>query len=92
MIERISIQWPRLITVIRVASSHHTSTSNTPSVAAQLVTKATTMARLISVIMPGCRSPTSVRAPSRNTLPPYRKTIVPRIGATHSEPGNSGAV
>ena len=65
MIERISSQWPRLMTVMSVASPQ-TSTSKTPRVAARLVTKATTIARLISVIIPGWRSPSSARAPERN--------------------------
>ena len=91
MIERISIQWPRLMTVTSVASSHQTSISKKPRVAAQEVTKATTIARLMSVIIPGWRSRISVRAPARKTRPPYRKTIVPRIGATHSDPGKAGA-
>jgi hypothetical protein len=54
-IERISSQCPRSMIVISVASSHQTSTSNSPSVAAQLAAKATLMARLMSVIIPGCR-------------------------------------
>ena len=39
--------------VMRVASSHQISTWNQPSVPAQLVTKATTIAREMRVIMPG---------------------------------------
>jgi hypothetical protein len=70
MIERISIQWPRLMTVIRVDSSHHTSTSKTPSVAAQEAANATTMAREMRVIMPGCLARSSSRAPRRKTRPP----------------------
>ena len=79
------------MTVISVASSHHTSTSKTPNVAAKLATKATAIARLISVIIPGCRSPSSDRAPWRNTRPPYAKTMVPSTGGIQSEPGNAGA-
>ena len=69
-IERISIQWPRLMTVIRLASSHQTSTVKNPRVAAQEAMKATRIARLMSVIIPGCRLETSARAPSRKTRPP----------------------
>ena len=53
MMERISSQCPRLMTVISVASSHHTSTAKAPRVAAQEAMKATTMAREIRVIIPG---------------------------------------
>jgi hypothetical protein len=51
--ERISSQWPRSMIVMSVASSHQISTSNQPRVPAQLVTKATTTASEIRVIMPG---------------------------------------
>ena len=68
--DRISSQWPRLMTVMSVASSHQTSTSKTPSVAAHEVANATTIARLMSVIIPGWRSRSSVAAPARNTRPP----------------------
>jgi hypothetical protein len=91
MIERISIQWPRLMTVRRVASSHQTSTLKMPMVAAQLATKATMIARLMRVIMPGWPSLSSIRAPTRKTRPPYRKISVPRMAGIHSEPGKVGA-
>ena len=55
-IERISSQWPSSMIVMRVASSHQISTSNRPSVPAQLVTNATTIASEIRVIIPGWRS------------------------------------
>ena len=58
-IERISSQWPSSMIVIRVASSHQISTSNSPSVPAQRVTKATTIASEIRVIIPGWRSRSS---------------------------------
>ena len=70
MIERISIQCPRLMTVMRVESSHQTSTSKMPSVAAHDAAKATTIASEMSVIIPGCRFRSSSRAPFRNTRPP----------------------
>ena len=69
-IERISSQWPRSMIVMSVASSHQISTSNSPSVPAQLVTNATTIARLMRVIIPGWRSANSVLAPRRKTSPP----------------------
>ena len=56
--------------VMSVASSHQTSTVKTPSDAAQLATKATTMARLMRVIIPGRRSRSSLTAPARKTRPP----------------------
>lgn len=78
--------------VMRVVSSHHTSTSKRPSVAEAEATNATTIARLISVIMPGRRSDSSVAAPRTKTMPPYRNTIVPRIAGMNLEPGKDGAV
>ena len=75
-----------------VASSHQISTSNQPSVPAQLVTKATRMASEMSVIIPGWRARTSASPPRRKTVPPYRKMTVPRIGGMRSLPGKSGAV
>ena len=74
-----------------VASSHQISTSKTPRVAAQLVTKATRIAIEMSVIIPGCRSRSSGTAPRRKTLPPYAKTSEPRSAGMRSEPGNEGA-
>ena len=91
MIERISIQWPRLMTVMSVASSHHTSTLKSPSVAAHDATKATRIARLMRVIIPGCQLASSSRAPTRKTRPPYRKTIVPTTAGIQSEPMKVGA-
>ena len=70
MIERISIQWPRLMTVMSVDSSHHTSTSKMPSVAAHDAANATTIASEMRVIMPGWRLRSSSRAPCRKTSPP----------------------
>ena len=49
---------------------HQTSISNRPSVAASEVAKATMMARLMSVIMPGLRSASSACAPRTKTRPP----------------------
>jgi hypothetical protein len=77
--------------VISVDSSHQMSTSNRPRVAAQLVTNATTIARLIRVIIPGCRARSSGTAPRRNTIPPYPKITVPISAGIRSLPGNSGA-
>src|SRR5882762_5881840 len=51
-------------------SSHHTSMSKRPNVAASEVQKATMIARLIRVIMPGLRSASSVHAPRMKTRPP----------------------
>ena len=76
--------------VMRVASSHQISTSNRPSVPAHEVTKATTIASEMRVIIPGFRSASSPWAPRMKTSPPYRKTIVPRIAGTYSMPGNIG--
>ena len=90
MIARISSQWPRLMTVIRVASSHQTSTVKMPTVAARLAMNATRIARLISVIIPGCRATSSSRAPRRNTRPPIAKTAVAKSGGMRSLPGNAG--
>ena len=45
--------------VINDASSHHTSISKMPNVAASEVAKATMIARLMSVIIPGVRSASS---------------------------------
>ena len=89
---RISSQWPRTIIVISDASSHQTSISNKPNVAANEVAKATMMARLISVIIPGFRSANSARAPRIKTRPAYTKTMVPRIAGMNLEPGKEGAV
>ena len=50
---RISSQWPSTMIVISDASSHQTSISKRPNVAASEVPKATMIARLMSVIMPG---------------------------------------
>ena len=69
-IERISSQWPSSMMVMRVASSHQISTSNRPSVPAQDVTKATTIASEIRVIIPGWRSASSPWAPRMKTSPP----------------------
>jgi hypothetical protein len=52
------------------ASSHQISMSKSPSVPAQLVRKATTMASEMRVIMAGCRAASSPRAPRRKTKPP----------------------
>jgi len=59
----ISSQCPRSMTLINVASSHQTSTSKTPKVAASEAENATTTARLIRVIMPGWRPESSRHAP-----------------------------
>ena len=56
--------------VIRVASSHQISTSKRPSVPAQDVTKATTIASEMRVIIPGWRSRQLAAAPRRKTSPP----------------------
>jgi hypothetical protein len=90
-IERISSQWPRSMIVMSVASSHQISTSKNPSVLAQLVAKATTMASEMSVIIPGCRSRSSAAAPRMNTRPPYRKTAVPRSAGATSTTGDAGS-
>ena len=66
----ISSQWPRTMIVISDASSHQTSISKRPNVAASEVPKATMMARLMSVIMPGLRSASSLHAPRMKTRPP----------------------
>src|SRR6266446_8907960 len=50
---RISSQWPRTMIVISEASSHQTSISKSPNVAASEVPNATMIARLMRVIMPG---------------------------------------
>ena len=84
-IERISSQCPRSMIVMRVASSHQTSTSNRPRVPAQLVAKATTMAIEMRVIIPGWRSRSSPAAPRRKTRPPYTNTIVPRTAGSELE-------
>ena len=78
--------------MISVASSHQMSMAKRPSVAAREVTKATVIAKLIRVIIPGWRSASSPRAPRRKTRPPYRKTIEPRIAGTSADPGKAGAV
>jgi hypothetical protein len=78
--------------VMTVARSPEISTSNSPSVPAQLVTNATTIASEIRVIIPGCRSRSSDWAPRRKTSPPYRKTIVPRTAGRYAEPTNVGSV
>ena len=75
-----------------VATSHHTSILKNPNVAASEAAKATTMPRLISVIIPGRRLASSPHAPRRKTLPPYRKTIVPRTAGIYCEAGKAGAV
>ena len=69
-IARISSQWPRIIIVIRDASSHQTSISKRPNVAASDVPKATVIARLMRVIMPGLWSASSLHAPRMKTRPP----------------------
>src|ERR1700676_474759 len=77
--------------VINDASSHQTSISKRPNVAAIEVPKATMIAKLINVIMPGLRSASSPRAPRMNTRPPYPKTMVPRMAGITFEPGEDGA-
>ncbi len=69
-IDRISSQWPSSMIVMRVASSHQISTSKAPRVPAHEVTKATTMASEMRVIIPGWRSRSSPTAPRRKTSPP----------------------
>ena len=56
MIDRISIQWPRIMMVMSVASSHQRSIPGTPRVTATLNVNATVMASEMSVIIPGRRS------------------------------------
>jgi hypothetical protein len=48
-----TVEWPRTMIVISEATSHQTSISKRPNVAASDVPKATMIAKLISVIMPG---------------------------------------
>ena len=67
---RISNQWPSTMIVISEATSHQTSISKRPNVAATEVPKATMIARLMSVIMPGLRSASSPHAPRIKTRPP----------------------
>ncbi len=76
---------------MRVDSSHHTSTSKMPSVAAHDAANATTIASEMRVIIPGWRLRSSPAAPFRKTSPPYAKMIVPSTGGIHSEPGKTGA-
>src|SRR5260370_23225683 len=65
--------------VINGAGPHDTSTTKRPNVAAIDVPKATMIAKLINVIMPGWRSASSPRDPRMNTRPPYPKIMVPRM-------------
>ncbi len=51
-------------------SSHHTSTSKWPRVAARLEAKATVMAMLMSSIIPGRRCRSSASPPVRKGQPP----------------------
>lgn len=55
---------------MRVASSHQKSMPSSPSVTAALYTKATMIAREMSVIIPGRFARNSLTAPVRNTHPP----------------------
>ena len=50
------------------------------------------MASEISIIIPGSRFSSSVRAIERNGTPPYAKTITERTGVIQTLPGNIGAV
>src|ERR1700738_1951960 len=77
--------------VINDASSHQTSISKRPNVAAIEVPNATMIAKLINVIMPGLRSASSPRDPRMNTRPPYPKIMVPRMAGVNLEPGKDGA-
>src|SRR3981189_3165839 len=77
--------------VINDASSHQTSISKRPNVAAIDVPKETMIATLINVIMPGLRSAGSPRDPRMNTRPPYPKIMVPRMAGINLEPGKDGA-
>src|SRR5258705_12615086 len=76
--------------VINDASSHQTSISKRPNVAAIEVPKATMIAKLINVIMPGLRSASSPRDPRMNTRPPYPKIMVPRMAGGNLETGKKG--
>ena len=89
-IERISSQWPRSMIVISDESSHQISTSNRPRVPAQLVTKATKIARLIRVIIAGWRSASSpaLRAGTRGRRRGTRRCPGP-AGSAHC-PGTRG--
>ena len=69
-IARISSQWPRSMIVMRDESSHQTSISKIPNVAASDVPNATMIARLMRVIMPGLWSASSLHAPRMKTSPP----------------------
>ena len=67
------------------------STVKMPTGAARLAMNATRIARLISVIIRGCRATSSSRAPRRNTRPPIAKTAAAKHrGGMRSLPGNAG--
>jgi len=46
----------------------------------------------MSIIIPGSRFSSSVRAIERNGTPPYAKMITERTGVIQTLPGNVGAV
>jgi hypothetical protein len=66
----ISIQWPRSMTVTRVASSSQRGIPGYPAVTATLNPKATVMASAMSVIIPGSLARNSRKAPWRKVQPP----------------------
>ena len=91
-IERISSQWPRSMIVMRVASSHQISTSNRPSVPAQLVTKATTIASEIRVIMPGLPVAELARRAAEEDQAAVDEDDRAEDRGHEVEPGNAGGV
>jgi len=56
------------------------------------VDEQTVIASEMSIIIPGSRFSSSVRAIERNGTPPYAKMITERTGVIQTLPGNVGAV
>ena len=90
--ERISIQRPKSMIVTSDESSHHSGIASKPSVTATLNTKATVIAREMSVIIPGVLSAISPHAPFTKIHPPETYTAIPKTTGIQRAPGTAGGV
>ena len=85
-IERISSQWPSSMIVMRVASSHQISTSNSAERAGPAGHERDQDGQRDQGHHPGLAIGSSPRAPRRKTSPPYRKTIGAEDGRRELDP------
>jgi len=90
--ERISIQCPSSVTSTSVTSSQKNGVVPGRNRLKSEYPNATVMASDTSIIVPGSRFESSVRAIERNGSPPYAKTTTASTGVIQALPGNVGAV